>query len=291
MEKVRGILAAVGLIGCICCGGLLAEDRAASQTVRGSFVRLAEQQVGQREYLAVVVKCLEGKDQVTLLVPRGGELAGAARGLREGQTVEIGYVVEAGQKWVSRIKAEPRRDEKDAEAKPRQAAEGSDLAALWARVRQLESRLQRMEGELRELREANAHLRKRLEEKEPAKKEPSKEEPAKDLAEGKESDSPVLPDGMRGFRGMLRGTVTRRGDRSFVLKVEAVTKVWPQNKASNPQAAIGKEITIVIRPKSELGERHLQALRQLKPGDRAVVEAFHFEGNHLTVVEELKKVE
>lgn len=90
---------------------------------------------------------------------------------------------------------------------------------------------------------------------------------------------------------MLRGTVARKGDRGFVLKVEAVTKVWPQSKASNPQAAVGKELSVVIRPESKLGERHMQTLRELKAGDRAIVEAFHFEGDNLTVVEALEKAE
>jgi len=275
-----------GLIGWGCCGALLGEDRGESPTVRGSFVRLAERQVGQREYLAIVVKPLEGKDQVTLLVPRRGELAAIARKLREGQKVEIPYVVEAGQKWVKRIEAERRRDEKDTEAKPHATAERSELAALWAKIRQLESRLRQMERELKELRAANARLSKRV-----GQKDAPKQQPTKEAAERKEDEPFHLPDGMRGFRGMLRGTITRKGDRSFVLKAEAVTKVWQQNKASSPRAAIGKQIMIVIRPESKLGERHVQTLRKLKVGDRTVVEAFHFEGEHLTVVEALQKAE
>jgi hypothetical protein len=96
---------------------------------------------------------------------------------------------------------------------------------------------------------------------------------------------------MDGFRGVLIGRVLRKLDRGFVLKVEKVAKVWENNRADKPEAAVGKELIITIRADEELGERFLHTLRTFKIGERVLVEAFHFEGNRLTVVEQLQKAE
>ncbi len=98
-----------------------------------------------------------------------------------------------------------------------------------------------------------------------------------------------LPDGMVGFRGVLLGRVLRKLDRGFVLKVEKVAKVWEHKRADKPEAAVGKELIITIRADEELGGRFLRTLRALEIGERVLVEAFHFEGNRLTVVEQLRK--
>jgi len=100
-----------------------------------------------------------------------------------------------------------------------------------------------------------------------------------------------LPDGMVGFRGVLVGRILRKLDRGFVLKVERVAKVWEHNRADKPEAAVGKEMIITIRADEEIGERFLQTLRTFEIGERVLVEAFHFEGNRLTVVEQLQKSE
>ncbi len=101
----------------------------------------------------------------------------------------------------------------------------------------------------------------------------------------------ALPEGMIGFRGVLVGRILRKLDRGFVLKVEEVTDVWDSNRADRPEAVVGKELMITIRTNEELSVRFLDTLRTLKPGERVLVEAFHFDGNRLTVVEQLKKVE
>jgi len=100
-----------------------------------------------------------------------------------------------------------------------------------------------------------------------------------------------LPEGLIGFRGVLVGRVLRKLDRGFVLKVERVDKVWESNKADRPEAAVGRELIINIREDDELSGRFLDTLRALETGQRVLVEAFHFEGNRLTVVEQLRKVE
>ena len=90
---------------------------------------------------------------------------------------------------------------------------------------------------------------------------------------------------------MLTGTLVKKGDGTFVLKVEKVMKVWKNNRASNPKSAVGRELFIDIWKKSRLAEEHAKVLRGLEVGDRVDVEPFHMEGDHLSVVEWLKKVD
>jgi len=106
-----------------------------------------------------------------------------------------------------------------------------------------------------------------------------------------------LPSGVEGFKGILEGSVVRKGERGFVLKVTRINKTWPQNRARNPRAAVGKEVEIIIQADRAVSERWIQLTREhfkvlgaLKAGDRVAVEAFHFGGGNLTVVEGLKKL-
>lgn len=104
-------------------------------------------------------------------------------------------------------------------------------------------------------------------------------------------DASGLPNGIKGFRGMMVGKMIEKGERAFVLQVEKITKVWKQNKASNPASIVGRKVRIVIDRRSHLRERFRKAFRELKPGDRVEVEAFHFGGGKLTVVESILKAE
>ncbi|MFZ2149245.1 MAG: hypothetical protein WAV28_18695 [Sedimentisphaerales bacterium] len=148
----------------------------------------------------------------------------------------------------------------------------------------------RREGREREEREVR---REREETREAERRREGREEERevrRERVEQKEA-APSLPDGMVGFRGVLIGRILRKLDRGFVLKVERVDKVWEDNRADKPEAAIGKELIITIRADKERGERFLQTLQALEIGEPVLVEAFHFEGNRLTVVEQLQKVE
>ncbi|HUU60261.1 MAG TPA: hypothetical protein VMZ50_12010, partial [Phycisphaerae bacterium] len=226
--------------------------------------------------------------------------------------VRIAYVAEEGQKWVRGIGTEPGREEAREKEKDRprredrereegkrdreEARESRETRAadehgeaqvkeLREQIRRLNARLERMENEIKELRTEQGRLRRALEEKR------SSETPRKDKGEGRKKQEASLPEGLRGFRGMMVGTITQKGEQSFVLKVEKVTRIWRENKAKDPEAAVGKVLEMVIGPDSRLAKRHLQTLQKLKVGDRVVVEAFHFEGNRLTLVEELRKAE
>lgn len=286
---MNGVMARVALvmIGIVLVGS--AGPAARGQTrgeVRGEFVRLVEKQVGDREFLGVVVNRFEGAGQATLLVPmrrtesgrvvRNEDLAAWARRLRPGTKVEIAYVVDGGQMFIKRGESAQQRE-----------GRGGDLEAV---VRKLQGRLQAMEKQIVQLREENRRLKHRLEESQtPAKPSPQRSALDEKVA-GQEAAS-GLPDGMRGFRGMLRGTIVRKGDGEFLLKVEKVLKVWKQNKAENPQSAVGKTLAIVLGREGRLLEQQRRTFRELKVGDHVVVEPFHFKGNVLTVVEELRKAE
>ena len=100
-----------------------------------------------------------------------------------------------------------------------------------------------------------------------------------------------VPAGIRGFQGMVSGTLVSKGETAFVLKVDKILRVWKRSKASNPQCIVGIDVKMHLTKRSRLYERHLRALRELKPGDRVVCEPFHFEGDSLAIVEELRKAE
>lgn len=82
----------------------VAGDR--GRTVTARFVKLIERQIGEREYLGVVVRDREGDDQATVYVSRKQkELVAAARRLRENQAVTLRYVREDGVLWLTRLEA------------------------------------------------------------------------------------------------------------------------------------------------------------------------------------------
>jgi hypothetical protein len=80
-------------------------------------------------------------------------------------------------------------------------------------------------------------------------------------------------------------------DRGSVLDFDRVDEVWESNRADKPEAALGKELIVNIRADDEFGGQALGTLKTLRTGHRVLVEAFHFGGDNLTVVEQLKKLE
>ena len=308
----------VVLVVSACAGVVCAEERRGQGEVHGTFVKLVERQVGEREVVGVVLQQVEGKGEVVVLMSRQQkDLLALARKLTKGQKIEIAYVAEDGQKWVKRLEVERRRE-----------GGRGDLAEFRRLVEKMQVRLKQLEREVVELREANARLRRKLATREGGDREDGRKNDREDGRKndrndrekndrndrekndrndrekndrndggkndrdgGEKGGADGFPTSLRGFRGMLTGTVKSKLDRGFVLKVEKVVRVWKANKASRPQDAVGKVLTLVVRADSRMGKRHLEIVGGLKVGDRVSVEAFHIEGNRLTLVEELRKVD
>ncbi|MHC4604377.1 MAG: hypothetical protein ACYS6W_13720, partial [Planctomycetota bacterium] len=180
MKKQCTILMLGLLVAAVFTGILWAEREREEGEVRGTFLRHAEREVGERGYLAIVIKPVESDDHMTVLVPRKEDFLHAARMLQEGDKVEIVFVVEEGQRWLKRIEAERRREsierrrveterrredieerrdvrrprrEGDVEARerPRRDPERREADELQGVFRRLWARLDRMERELTQL--------------------------------------------------------------------------------------------------------------------------------------------
>jgi len=115
--------------------------------LRVRFIRLVERRVGDREYLGILVRPLEGKGETVLLMGRDSKQAKVARTLREGQKVEVAYVIEGDHKWATRISAARLREGGD-----RRRREGEDK-------RRREGEGRRREGEDRRRREGEGRRR------------------------------------------------------------------------------------------------------------------------------------
>jgi len=282
-----------------------ADERVRTEKCR--FVRLAEMRVGGRECVAVIVKPLAGDGQKSLLVSRKQEkVLAAVRKLKGGQPIAVLYEVEQDRNWLARVEPmgeagakpdRPAKGEKPGRDRPRTpdrpAEARGDLRELARLLGELRAEVTAMRKELGALRAENARLRRQLGEK-GVGKEPRKrphEERRKEPRREPERGAAALPDGLRGFRGMMLGTVVRKAERSFVLRVEKITRTWQMSKAPKPAAAVGKELTFSLGGVNRLAEEHLRVLKNLKVGDRVAVGASHLKGDRLTVMEGFKKVD
>jgi hypothetical protein len=106
----------------------------------------------------------------------------------------------------------------------------------------------------------------------------------------KDGDS-VVTDGMtkevRGFRGMLVGRLVERDVErgTFTITVDAVPRVWNNNKATNPKSLLGSNVSA----EGVTGEL-LDVLVVAKNGDTIEFGAFHDGGDRMRVGEVLRKV-
>ncbi len=93
-----------------------------------------------------------------------------------------------------------------------------------------------------------------------------------------------LPEGAKGFAGMIRGNVVSTGTNELVLSVTEVAKVWNQSKASNPQSLVGKQVQ--VRGQNENMARFIATL---KAGDSVGLDVVNKEGDFLTIAELTKE--
>lgn len=88
-----------------------------------------------------------------------------------------------------------------------------------------------------------------------------------------------LPKGMKNFNGMLVGRlVTKDVEKgTFVIKVDAVPRVWRNNKADDPKSLVGRTVMI-----DGVFGKFLDVLLLVKKGETLECEARHDGGNNLT---------
>jgi hypothetical protein len=106
-----------------------------------------------------------------------------------------------------------------------------------------------------------------------------------------------LPKEVKGFSGQVRGRMTGKGNLNRIkFQVAEVVKVWPANRAKNPQALKG--LTIVVAPRVTEGDEaaekrpvplHVTYLNKLKAGQEAVLDLKNRGGRYVFRIEELTK--
>jgi len=252
------------LIGAVLFTSLLhAEERDREGAFAGVFIKRAERPIGEREYLALVVKPFEGDDNVTVFVPRKDDFMQAVRRLREGDKVEIGFVTEEGQKWLKRIKIERRREEKEP---PRE--EEAHRRELSIHQRELQEHARNLKRELRglrddqdqEAREIQAQLKeinqqlKNIERqlKGPKRKEPGTEEKEIRVVLGHKGEHPEMAAEMEKLHARIdelkeaAALAAREGRHDKAEQFLRKAKI------------LAEQIEVQAREMEEIGARHLK---------------------------------
>ena len=109
------------------------------------------------------------------------------------------------------------------------------------------------------------------------------------VAPVKPGDYPELPDGFRGFKGMLTGKVTKKDDHllGMIVEVKSVERTFEGNRAKEADSIIGKKVT--------LGGfwRRKETFHGIDVGDtiRFGVEHPQRLSDHLSVIESVRKVD
>lgn len=102
-------------------------------------------------------------------------------------------------------------------------------------------------------------------------------------------DYPELPDGFRGFRGILAGKVIKKDDvlLELVVEVSKVDKSFDRSKAKDLESIVGKQVMLAGF------WRRKEAFHKIKVGDtvRTGVEHPQALSDHLSVIEKFEKVE
>jgi hypothetical protein len=105
-------------------------------------------------------------------------------------------------------------------------------------------------------------------------------------------DNPQIPDGLKGFSGTLRGTVTEvhKDGKAFHIEVTKVVNVWRKNTAPNPDSAVGETLLINAQWEKRGGqwrpvENHVRFIHSLRVGEEVDVEVTNDEGERLHILE------
>lgn len=106
------------------------------------------------------------------------------------------------------------------------------------------------------------------------------------MREGEPSGE-AMSKGVQGFKGMLVGRLVKKDVErgTFTVTVDAVPRVWRNNKSANPKALIGKNVDA-----EEVPSRLLDALVVTRIGETLQFGALSDDGNSVRVGEVLRKV-
>ncbi|MBN1672559.1 MAG: FecR domain-containing protein [Kiritimatiellae bacterium] len=99
-------------------------------------------------------------------------------------------------------------------------------------------------------------------------------------------EPPAIPEGVRGFFGMVRGEVTaHEPDDHITLRVDRVQRVWRENRASNPRSLEGRMILVGPQREGDKRAGQIAFIRRLQLGQVVELEVRHGEGRRFVIVE------
>ena len=99
-----------------------------------------------------------------------------------------------------------------------------------------------------------------------------------------------IPTELKGFKGMMTGTLVGKGEDSCTFRIGAIVKVWKGNAAENPKESVGKTVILSLKKiPPHHGERVLANYREAKPGDAVELEAFDLGEKTLCILEYFRR--
>lgn len=90
-----------------------------------------------------------------------------------------------------------------------------------------------------------------------------------------------LPQAARGFAGMISGKVASKQGNQITVSVSEVGRVWKTNRAENPKALVGHNVTI----DGSRADQIARFIRTLKVGESVSLDVANKEGTGLTILE------
>jgi hypothetical protein len=105
----------------------------------------------------------------------------------------------------------------------------------------------------------------------------------------KKGDYPELPDGFRGFKGMLTGKVIKKDDQlmDLIIEIKSIDKPFEGSRAKQADSIVGKRAMLAGF------WRRKETFHNIDVGDtiRCGVEHPQRLSDHLSVIESVKKIE
>ncbi len=90
-----------------------------------------------------------------------------------------------------------------------------------------------------------------------------------------------LPQAARGFAGMISGKVVSKKGNQITVSVAEVGRVWKTNRAENPKALVGHNVTVDGFKADQIA----RFVEMLKEGESVSLDVANKEGSSLTILE------